>query len=306
MSLFNALYGNSMLIDLYSPLSSMAWTIPDPFFSYSLTQQFFNHSLFVEEWREVSEGEMLFTPEVPNLFGTKDRFWGRQVFHELEGGRWFWDDLSTLNLLCPFFLLLLSQLHLRSSSIRSLRLRTSALHSPAHRFLPDLDLGTKFTLCLLNLAHMLQWVSGLITYLIWIDPLYSWSFSTNLFRLTLSPLYSQPFHSARNQLLLTVFVPPQSRPSLLEWVAHYSQHYGRMLLPSELGFNVYEMYVMICSGWLSWRKFCWVKLWVWLYISLSCLSFLHFLKVSWTYVSKLPQRNLIRTQGTHLKWKAIS
>ena len=103
---------------------------------------------------------MLFTPEVPNLFGTKDRFWGRQVFHELEGGRWFWDDLSTLNLLCPFFLLLLSQLHLRSSSIRSLRLRTSALHSPAHRFLPDLDLGTKFTLCLLNLAHMLQWVSG--------------------------------------------------------------------------------------------------------------------------------------------------
>ena len=70
MSLFNALYGNSMFIDLYSPLASTAWTTPDPFFSYSLTQQFLNYSLFSEEWRAASEGEMLFTPEVPNLFGT--------------------------------------------------------------------------------------------------------------------------------------------------------------------------------------------------------------------------------------------
>ena len=193
---------------------------------------------------------MLFTPEVPNLFGTRFGFWGRQFSHELGGGRWFRDDLSTLHLLYPLFLLLLSQLHLRSSSIRSLRLGTSASHSPAHRFLPDLDLGTKFTLHLLNLAHVLQWVSGLIAYLIWIDPLYSWSLSSNLFRLTLSPLHFQPFHSARNQLLLTIFCPTTIQTQLM---AHWNElhtipNIGRMLLSfSELGFNFYEMCVMICS-----------------------------------------------------------
>ena len=37
---------------------------------------------------------------------------------------WFQDDLSTLHLLCTLFLLILHQLHLRSSGIRSQRLGT--------------------------------------------------------------------------------------------------------------------------------------------------------------------------------------
>ena len=43
---------------------------------------------------------------VPNLFGTRNRFLGRQFFHEGKGG-WFGDDSSTLHLLCTLFLLLL-------------------------------------------------------------------------------------------------------------------------------------------------------------------------------------------------------
>ena len=41
-------------------------------------------------------------------------------------GRWFRDDSSTLHLLCTLFPLLLNQLHLRSSNIRSWRLGTPA------------------------------------------------------------------------------------------------------------------------------------------------------------------------------------
>ena len=55
--------------------------------------------------------------------------------HELEKGGWFQDDSSALHLLCTLFLLLLHQLHLRSSGIRSRRLGTplSAL-SPGHGY----------------------------------------------------------------------------------------------------------------------------------------------------------------------------
>ena len=42
---------------------------------------------------------------------------------------WFQDDSSTLNLLCTLFLLLLNQLHLRSSGIRSQRLGTPDLYT---------------------------------------------------------------------------------------------------------------------------------------------------------------------------------
>ena len=44
---------------------------------------------------------------VPNLFGTRDQFCGRQFFHRLWGGQWVQDDTSTLHLLCTWFLLLL-------------------------------------------------------------------------------------------------------------------------------------------------------------------------------------------------------
>ena len=57
--------------------------------------------------------------QIANLFGTRDRFRGRQFFHGLWVEGWFRDDSSTLPLLCTLFLLLLYQLHLRSSGIRS-------------------------------------------------------------------------------------------------------------------------------------------------------------------------------------------
>ena len=69
---------------------------------------------------------------VPELFDIRDQFCGRQL--STDGGRgrgWFQDDSSALDLLCILFLLLLHQLHLRSSGIRSWRLRTPALdHFP--------------------------------------------------------------------------------------------------------------------------------------------------------------------------------
>ena len=61
----------------------------------------------------------------PNSFGTRDHFHGRQLFH--GGWGWFGDDSSTWHLLCTLFLLLLHQLHLRPSGIRSQSLGTPAL-----------------------------------------------------------------------------------------------------------------------------------------------------------------------------------
>ena len=42
---------------------------------------------------------------VPSLFGTRDCFWERQVFHRLGVVEWFGDDSSVLHLLCTLFLL---------------------------------------------------------------------------------------------------------------------------------------------------------------------------------------------------------
>ena len=44
-----------------------------------------------------------------------------------QGGGWFGDDSSALHLLCTLFLLLLHQLHLRSSGIRFWKLETPAV-----------------------------------------------------------------------------------------------------------------------------------------------------------------------------------
>ena len=56
----------------------------------------------------------------------------KTIFPWISGwGRWldgFWVSPSALHLLCTLFLLLLHQLHLRSSGIRSQRLGTPALH----------------------------------------------------------------------------------------------------------------------------------------------------------------------------------
>ena len=55
---------------------------------------------------------------VPKLLGTKDWFHGRQFFHRPGEGGWFQDGIYLHSLL--------HQLHLRSSGIRSWRLRTPA------------------------------------------------------------------------------------------------------------------------------------------------------------------------------------
>ena len=70
----------------------------------------------------------LFNPVVPNFFGTRDIFCGRQFFHEPGVVGWFQNDLRALFLLCTFFLLLYQFSH-RSSGIRSQRLGTPANHS---------------------------------------------------------------------------------------------------------------------------------------------------------------------------------
>ena len=78
-------------------------------------------------------------PTVSNLFGTRDQIYGRQVFYGpgvgWNGVRWGWfqDESSTLHLLCTLFLLLLHQLHLRSSGTSSWSLGTSALDPDKQR-----------------------------------------------------------------------------------------------------------------------------------------------------------------------------
>ena len=66
---------------------------------------------------------------VLSLSGTRDQFCGRQRFYPLGVGvgGWFRDDASAVPLWCTLFLLLLHQLHLRSSGIRSQRLGTPTL-----------------------------------------------------------------------------------------------------------------------------------------------------------------------------------
>ena len=69
-------------------------------------------------------GKEILYMAVPKVFGTRDCFHGRQLFHGTGkgGGRgWFQDDPNPLNLLCTLFLLLPHQLHLGLSSITSQR-----------------------------------------------------------------------------------------------------------------------------------------------------------------------------------------
>ena len=84
---------------------------------------------------------------VPNHLGMRDGFHGRQLFYRLGGGGGglVWNDSSALHLLCTLFLLLLLyQLHLRASGIRSWRLRSPALEEVWNLFLLSLHCG-KYT-----------------------------------------------------------------------------------------------------------------------------------------------------------------
>ena len=72
---------------------------------------------------------MLFTSQnnlcsSPQPFGHQGLLLWKTVFPRTQVGWWFPDDSSTLHLLCTLVLLLLHQLHLRSSGIRSQRLGT--------------------------------------------------------------------------------------------------------------------------------------------------------------------------------------
>ena len=92
------------------------------------------YSLLLKPW--------VLQSSAPQLSWHQGRFHCRQAFHRPGGDGWFGDDSSALYLLCALFLLLLHQLHLRSSGIRSQRLGTPAkglLNSPFT--LPDLWLS---------------------------------------------------------------------------------------------------------------------------------------------------------------------
>ena len=70
--------------------------------------------------------------EVPNLFGTRDQFCGRQSLHGLGmrvGVLSGWFECITFIVHFTLFLLLLHQFHLRSSGITSWRLGTPVLDS---------------------------------------------------------------------------------------------------------------------------------------------------------------------------------
>ena len=97
---------------------------------------------------------MFFRAVVPNLFGTRDQVHRRHVFPmDWSNEGWFGDDSNALHLLCTLFLLLLHQLHLISSGIRSWRFRTPALEKclfPVLLPFKNIDFGGVFLLLTCN------------------------------------------------------------------------------------------------------------------------------------------------------------
>ena len=92
--------------------------------------------LLVELLTEVHlSGDLRYCREAaPNSFGTRDWFCGRQLCHGLgRGCGWLGGDPSTLHVLCTLFLLLLHQLHHRSSGVRSWRSGTPAIEGCSYR-----------------------------------------------------------------------------------------------------------------------------------------------------------------------------
>ena len=67
-------------------------------------------------------------PVVPNLFGTRDQFCGKQCFPRPGPWGWFQDDSSVLHLLCTSFQLLIHQFLVRQLGIRSWRSGTPVVH----------------------------------------------------------------------------------------------------------------------------------------------------------------------------------
>ena len=72
----------------------------------------------------------------PQAFWQQELVLWKTIFPRTWVRGWFQDDLIPLHLLCTLFLLLLHQLHLRSSGIRSRRLGTPSLDNWASRESP--------------------------------------------------------------------------------------------------------------------------------------------------------------------------
>ena len=87
----------------------------------------FHHAKLFRFQDTCEDSPLSFRSVVSNLFDTRDQFCGRQFFYGLGERGMIQDDSSTLRLLHTLFLLLLHQLHLRSSGIRSWRLGTLVL-----------------------------------------------------------------------------------------------------------------------------------------------------------------------------------
>ena len=95
---------------------------------------------------------------VPNLFGIRDWYRGRQFLHGLGQEGWFQDDSDVLHLLCTLFLLLLYQLHHRSSGIRYWGLGIPALENRNPLLKGDIFyyIGPKFIPLFITAGSMAQ------------------------------------------------------------------------------------------------------------------------------------------------------
>ena len=95
---------------------------------------------------------------VPNLLGTRDWYRGRQFLHGLGQEGWFQDDSDVLHLLCTLFLLLLYQLHHRSSGIRYWGLEIPALENRNPLLKGDIFyyIGPKFIPLFITAGSMAQ------------------------------------------------------------------------------------------------------------------------------------------------------
>ena len=80
---------------------------------------------------------VLYQPAVPNIFGTMDKFHGKQFFQGQVRERYGFGMIQAHYIYCVlFFLLSLHHLHLRSSGIRSWSLGTLVLyHTPGRQTL---------------------------------------------------------------------------------------------------------------------------------------------------------------------------
>lgn len=138
---------------------------------------------------------------------------------------------------------------------------------PHHGLPSNLDLGTSLSFLLWVLPTSSSTASLLPSYLIWVDSLDSRSltlFPYSVFSSGLStPTFPLSQGSAPSHILCPTAIQPQPK---VFWNELYTIPNIRkeFFCPSPSnGFSFYESYLMLCSDWVSWRRFCWVKLRGW-------------------------------------------